>query len=337
MAGSRHRRATGFGGVVKATSTNLTLVKAALTTRTMARMREREQAFPDALRKAIRDSGLSLEGIARRLRTKGAVVSIGTLSHWQSGTTTPTRQESLRAISQLEELLGLAPDELRRLVRLPHLRGRATRESQMLPVASSYERGDRVREMLAEVDMSSDERLMRISQHDRLRIGRDRAKESLVVRQILRATHDGPDRFVIAFWQDTDDPAPEEVRALRGCSLGKTLADRTAHALVAELLFDRPLSRGETVVTEHEFLRVSPPPADDDDCYGRSFRYPIRECLIEVDFHPEALPASCQTVATPTGETDSPVRRDLPIDSTGGVHAVVAGFGPGVFQVDWAW
>lgn len=292
--------------------------------------------FAIALRSAIRDSGLSLEGVARRLGTKGVRLTAGTLSHWQSGRTSPGRRDSLRAVGHLEKVLGLPPDALGELIRQPHLRGRPPRESRMIPIAISYHRGARVRELLAEVDLSFDEQLMRISQHDRLRVGRDRAQESLVVRQVLRATHDGPDRFVIAFWQDADHPLPQ-LRAMRGCVIGKVVPDSAANVLVAELMFDRPLSRGETVVTEHEFVSVSSPPGDNTDWYGRSLRHQSRECLIEVDFHPGALPARCCETFAPVDDPERIIRRRLVIDSRGSVHAVATGVGPGTLQISWDW
>ncbi len=293
--------------------------------------------FADTLRVAIRESGLSLEGIVRRLGAKGSTISAGALSHWQSGRTSPARRDSLRAVGHLEEVLGIAPGTLRDLVKPAAVRGRPIRESRMAPVGRPAGHADRVRDLIAKVDMSSDDKLMRISQHDRLRVGADRAQESLVVRQILRAIQDGPDRFVIVFWIDDESWPLPELRALRGCTLGTVVTDETANAMVAELMFGRALSRGESVVTEHELTAVTPPPCGPDS-YGRKLRHPIRECLIEVDFPPDAPPSWCEEVFIPEGASeDEAVRRKLVADEAGRVHAIALGVGPGDFEIRWGW
>jgi hypothetical protein len=293
-------------------------------------------SYAAALRAAISASGLSLEGIARRLAVRGSKLTVGTLSHWQSGRTSPGRRDSLLAVSHLEEVLGLERGTLLDLVRPGYGRGRPVRESRMTPVGAPTGHAERVRTLMAQLDTSSDAKLIRISQHDRLRVARDRSQESLVVKQVLRATHDGPDRFVIVFWNDQVERVPQ-IRALRGCSVGRTVTDLPAKAILAELVFARPLVRGETVVTEHEFVGVTPPPAGTRDCYGRTLRHQVRECLIEVDFHPDARPVRCEEVFVPHHDAGVQSRRPLAIDDAGHAHAVAVGLGPGAFEVHWSW
>ena len=62
-----------------------------------------------ALRAAIRQSGLTLDGIQRRLAERGIPVAKSTLSYWQNGRRTPTGPESFRTIQALELVLGV-PD-----------------------------------------------------------------------------------------------------------------------------------------------------------------------------------------------------------------------------------
>ncbi|GAA4536868.1 transcriptional regulator [Amycolatopsis samaneae] len=78
--------------------------------------------FAEALRAAIRARGLGLERIRYRLRGKGTSLSLATLSHWQSGRCRPERSESLRALRNLEEILGVPAGSLIRLLGPP--RGR---------------------------------------------------------------------------------------------------------------------------------------------------------------------------------------------------------------------
>jgi hypothetical protein len=75
--------------------------------------------FAPALRAAIRARGLGLERIRYRLRGRGVSVSLATLSHWQSGRCQPERQESLRVLSHLEDVLGVPPGSLTQLLGTP--------------------------------------------------------------------------------------------------------------------------------------------------------------------------------------------------------------------------
>ena len=51
------------------------------------------------------------------------------------------------------------------------------------------------------------------------------------------------------------------------------------------MLFDRPLRKGETVITEHELVNSAPyPPATN---YERKFRLPVREFVLEICFDPD--------------------------------------------------
>ncbi|WP_020664554.1 transcriptional regulator [Amycolatopsis benzoatilytica] len=89
--------------------------------------------FAEALRAAIRARGLGLERIRYRLHGKGATVSLATLSHWQSGRCRPERAESLRALKNLEEVLGVPDGSLRRLLGPPRPRGPYHQPGQPLP------------------------------------------------------------------------------------------------------------------------------------------------------------------------------------------------------------
>ncbi|MER6759018.1 MULTISPECIES: transcriptional regulator [Amycolatopsis] len=88
--------------------------------------------FAEALRAAIRARGLGLERIRYRLRGRGTTVSLATLSHWQSGRCRPERPESLRALRNLEQILGVPDGSLRRLLGPPRPRGQFHQPGQQL-------------------------------------------------------------------------------------------------------------------------------------------------------------------------------------------------------------
>ncbi|KAA2261974.1 helix-turn-helix transcriptional regulator [Solihabitans fulvus] len=291
--------------------------------------------FPDALRAAIEAKGLSLQRIQQRLSAKGAPISIAALSYWQSGRRRPERQESLAALRHLEDVLDVPAGALGALLGPPRPRGRGYGPSAVLPIEALWHSNERLAELLAKVDTSSDALLSRISQHDRVEIAENGGHRSLRVRQVLRAERDGADRWVLVY-----DGAPRggplpQVRALRSARLGQVLADESSGVLVAELMFAVPLARGETVVMEYELAYPGPHYPTGDDSYCRRFRLPVREYVLEVRFDPAARPVRCQQFTSAPGERSPEFYRNLTVDAWGYAHAVALGFGPGVFGMRW--
>ncbi|MBV9844475.1 MAG: helix-turn-helix transcriptional regulator [Kutzneria sp.] len=293
--------------------------------------------FPDALRAAIKTSRLSLDRIQHRLGLRGITISVATLSYWQSGRRRPERPESLEALRHLEAVLGVPPGALTALLGPPRPRGRRSRPSRMLPMDALWTRRERLANLLSRVDTSSDSKLGRLSQHDRIEVAADGGQRSLWVRQVLRADQDGADRWVLVFDSESTPGTIPELGSLRNCRVGRTAVDSEASILVAELVFDRTLARGDTVVMEYQLTHPNPPYPASGDGYCRKFRLPVREYVVEVRFAPSRLPVRCQQYAVPAGEEGPSRRRNLALDPAGGVHAVALGFGPGMFGVRWDW
>ena len=291
-----------------------------------------ETEFAAALRSAIQARGLGLERIQERLRAEGVAVSLATLSYWQSGRSRPARRESLVTLACLEAVLEVPAGSLARLLGPPRRRGRWLAKVPDTPQIAAFwpEPGD-VEEAVSAVDTRWDDRLTRLSQHDRIRIGADGGEQGYQSRQVLRAEADGADRWVVILHLDEHDRPLPVVRALRNCRLGRTVRRPERGLLVAELLFDRPLRRGETVITEHEFENETPyPPATN---YERKFRFPVREYVLEIGFDPAAVPMRCEQISQLEGEPEAAV--DAPVDK-GSVHAVALNFGPGRFGFRWS-
>ncbi|MEV5967975.1 XRE family transcriptional regulator [Kribbella sp. NPDC051952] len=291
-----------------------------------------EPEFADVLRAAIQARGLGLERIRERLLANGVSVSLATLSYWQSGRSQPERRDSRAAVELLEAVLELPAGTLSASLGPPRRRGRWLSTVPNRPdVAAFWPRPDAVEAAVSEVDLRWDERLTRISQHDRVFIGPDRGERSYHSRQVLRAEADGPDRWVVIMHLDEHDRALPVIRPLRHCRLGRTVRRPADGLLVAELLFDRPLRKGETVITEHELVNVAPyPPATN---YERKFRLPVREFVLEICFDPARLPVTC-TAFSQLDDADE-VARTVDVDDE--VHGVVLNFGPGRYGFRWSW
>lgn len=293
--------------------------------------------FPEALRAAIKGSGLSLDRIQHRLQLRGVTISVATLSYWQSGRRRPERPESLDALRHLEAVLRVPPNALTALLGPPRPRGRRRRSGRQLAMDALWTSNEGLPSLLARVDTSFDGYLTRISQHDRCQVNTRRQLHSVRVSQVLRAEQDGVDRWVLVYdWEARTNAAPQ-ITTLRNCRLGRTAVDYDAHTLVAELLFDRSLATGETVIMEYEIVNPPSDRAPVADNYMRRLRLPVRDYVLEIQFHPDAQPIRCQQFSSPAEDVRLARRRNLSISPNGEVHAVALGVGPGVFGIEWDW
>lgn len=291
------------------------------------------ESFAEALRAAVEDRGIGLTRVHGRLRAAGISISLATLSYWQSGSRRPERPESLVALSALEQILEVPRGSLRGLLGPPRPRGRSFGKSvDVAEMSTWWTDREAVDDALAQVDTRWDNVLTRLSQHDLVRVGRDRDEVSCRYRQVLRAEEDGPDRWVhISQLDERERPLPE-IHPYRHCRLGRVVRRPDLGLLVAELLFDRPLARGETIITEYELANHAPGPLITN--YERKSRLPVRELALEVSFDSAALPLRCEQFTRLDGAYEV---RGVELDVSGSVHGVTLNFGPGCYGFRWHW
>ncbi|MEJ2852686.1 MULTISPECIES: XRE family transcriptional regulator [unclassified Saccharothrix] len=291
--------------------------------------------FAGALRAAIAARGLGLERIREHLEQHGVKVSLATLSYWQSGRSRPERRSSLAAIGLLEEVLALPPGHLENLLGPPRPRGRWLKRvpDEPVPISSLWADRESVEWAVRQVDTGWDDVLTRLSQHDFVTVGADRAERVIRSRHVLRAEADGADRWVVIAGTERPGTPLPLLRPVRHCAVGRTVGRRDAGVVCAELVFDRALRRGESIVIEHEL--VSRPPFGVTTAVGRKFRLPVREYVLEVAFDPAALPVSCEQYHRADGrpETAVPVR----VDASGSLLGVALDIGPGTYGFRWQW
>ncbi|OLB80217.1 MAG: hypothetical protein AUI14_07500 [Actinobacteria bacterium 13_2_20CM_2_71_6] len=291
--------------------------------------------FSDALRAAIQASGLSLNRIQYRLRERGLAVSSATLSYWQSGRRRPTRHESLLVVRTLEELLRQPVGSLEALLDPPGARRRLGPRVGAR-VEALWDDATAAAAVQAHLRSGWDTGLTRISAHDRYEVGPDRRVRRIWHRQVLRAERTGPDRWVLICREEAPEEPLPGVRALWHCRLGSVMVERAPRLLVAELLFDRVLARGETLVMEYE-LGYAGPGALARERYERKFRFPVREHVIEVSFDPAAIPVRCQQYSLPASTDGREQVRTLHVDASGYVHTVSIDVEPGRRGIRWDW
>ncbi|PWK86191.1 hypothetical protein C8D88_105234 [Lentzea atacamensis] len=268
--------------------------------------------FADALRVAIQVRGLSLERLQHRLKVRGTPISVTALSYWQSGRRRPERPESLMALAQLEDVLGLPEAALSRLLGPPRPRGRSRR-----------------RELSARTAWDGSG-LVLTAQHDRVDVAPCGGVRAVRSRQVLQATAAGVDRWILC--QETGSSQPA-LTAVRACRVGRVARERTNGVLVAELLFDEPISPGETAAIEYELIYPHPTV---EHTHFRRFAERVHDYVLEIKFPAESPPASCEQFASgPAGTEMYGGARPAPVDSWGYAHAAALDFGPGLYGMRW--
>ncbi len=296
-------------------------------------------AFAIELRAAIATSGLSLDRIQARLRARGVVVSVTALSYWQSGKRQPERQSSLSAVRTLEEILAVPAGSLLGLLPPPRPRGGAGKrhaggEPMSFPRQVLQPLLDKVGAPHA---LDRRPPLKMVGLHDLCEIAADGGQRAVTARAVFQATADGQDRWLLVYTQDDPAAGAPELHAVRNCRVGRAEIDEEHGLIVAELLFDQPINRGETHLIEYTLTNGGPPYPECRNTHYREFRRPVREYLLEVRFAPGTAPGRCWQYSRDgaDGADGALARRPLKLDGADGVHAVTFDFGPGVFGIDW--
>jgi hypothetical protein len=287
----------------------------------------RHGPFSRALRAAIAERGMSLDRLHRRLVAQGVTVSPATLSYWQRGKSLPKHDESMAAVRLLEQLLELPDGSLTQLLRSWAKTDFIDR--QLWPNVDS------LAAMLEGVDMSGADRLTRLSVHDHYEVDGEQRERAGWTRSVFRALDDGVDRLV-TIWRADDEGGPLPVLTkVRFCSLGKLLRDPESGFLAAELLFDRPLTTGETVVIEVATAYESEAPAARN--FDRRFGHPVGQYVLQVSFDPEALPRVCASYLRDAVDAPERDRRELWLGPSNSVHVVANNVTHGICGIDIDW
>ncbi|MEV5710319.1 hypothetical protein [Actinoallomurus sp. NPDC052274] len=289
----------------------------------------RSGPFDVALQAAIQARGLTLETLQRRLRERRVHVSLSSLSYWQRGRTRPGRADSLRAVRGLESILELPRNSLITLLKPPDNRPAGT----WSPPAGIFANHGAL-DLLDEIGDRTDGRITCLSLHDRYVLGPDRDLRSAQTRAVLQAQQPGVDRWLCVYHNE-HGVLPTYKEASR-CRFGRIRTDEAKAMVASELLFDRPLARGETYLIEYGFGFSPPGPPDTEE--GRGFRFPQHEYLLEIEFHPSTVPARCYRTWRPDGAARTAEETDLRLSSAHTVHVIEFGLQAGGYLgIGWEW
>ncbi|MEU4804888.1 hypothetical protein [Actinosynnema sp. NPDC023587] len=287
--------------------------------------------FGGALRAAIRSSGLTLQAVRARLARRGTHVSVAALSSWQSGTNRPERPGSLRAVTELEVLLGLPAGALITLLGPRRPRGRHTSghpRSDVLP------QPDAVADLVDQISPEKFDgiRLLYVEEH--VRVNPDRTLREVRTRSVAEAVRDGVSRcFAVNFADSADDLDLVRTEAVERCRLGRVRRDHDRRVVGAELLLERSYRSGE--VFSIEYRSIMGQPVFDRE-YFRAFTTPVALYVLQVSFDQAMLPVRCHRFEAPTC---SQPRADREIGLVDRSSAMVAAqdVKSGMYGVRWEW
>ena len=290
--------------------------------------------FSLALRLAVRESGLSLERLQFKLRERGTPVSKTALSYWQHGHNQPERAESLRAITVIEEILGLDAGALAALLGPPRPRGRwLVQKPGALRPDEAWARPDGLARALERMGSNLDafHQFAHLGLHLQLSVDAERKLESITHHLVARADVDGIDRKIVAVRSDAGTAEPLDITSTRGCRLGRQRQDAATGFTTFELLLDRPLRVGELAVLHYK-VRTDLP----DTLHNQRVQQSMRDFSMQVSFAQSALPARvCRSYRSSVSDSGSVT--DLSVGASHTAAFAVLDPAPGIHSLAWDW
>ncbi|MGW7436800.1 hypothetical protein [Streptomyces sp. NPDC054849] len=291
--------------------------------------------FHLALRAALAARGLPLHRVQHRLAAQGIKVGVTSLSYWQQGARRPQHAESLRAVTALERILELPDGALVRLLAVPEP-GSGPARPATRPYRALFSMGGTVERLLDGMDLPPDGGLHSVGHHERVRIGPAGEMRTRESQQIVRAHRDGVDRYLAVHHGDPGcDVSRMRVTAYENCRTGRVRCHPEAGVVVAELLFDARLRRGDTYVFGYGIEDGTGARSGE---YVRGFSYAGGQYMLQVRFDEAALPVRCRRFARTGPEAPRTGLADLtPSGRHRAVHLVEQAVRRGILGIAWDW
>lgn len=284
--------------------------------------------FAGALRDAINARPVTLSWLQRQLKARGNRVSMATLSYWRSGARRPEGPQSLAALADIEELLGLDDKALTRLLR-PNRTGPLG--PNQFPI-DQLELERAVMDVYAAMGTPYPDTSREVTTHSVTDVDAQGEVSFCSTRSIVQSTVGTI--TAIPFLEITPGvrTAAPAIEAVSGGRIAARYShpDGEVHGALFEL--DAPLAAPDTAMVEWSVAYPSGVPSSRDT--GHAVARQCRELLVWTRFHPDAVPDWCEEmVETPSGLTVTPLP---PIRGTS-VHQVRRAFGPGALQLRWGY
>lgn len=239
------------------------------------------QRFALILREEIRVSGYTLETLQRHLADRGVRVGRSTLSYWQNGERLPTGPTSLAVVRELEGVLGVASGTL-----LEAISDRpASRPLDDFDVVMT---GRRIEELIDEVGCAGKFAAAEVTAfQDFAQMGADGSLRQVLSIVTLRAVEEFDRYPAVHGGEPGGDPRLLRCEAVSGARVGRVRRDAAANVLVAEMVFDRVVQRGEHHIIRWCTYDGNTVPTLNAYLFWGSTRTMVS---LEMTFHPDCLP-----------------------------------------------
>jgi hypothetical protein len=286
-------------------------------------------AFAGALRDAINAKDVTLSWLQQQLKRRGNRVSIATLSYWRSGARRPEGVQSLAALADIEELLGLADGDLSR--QLPSTKRTGPLGPAQFPI-DQEDIEQAVKDAYAALGAAYPDTSREVTTHSVTDVDAHGNVSYCITRSVLQATSGTMTSTpFLELTPGLRTPAPI-FEAVSGGRISHRYShvSEEVHGVLFEL--DAPLTAPDTAMVEWSV--AYPPDYPPTRETGHGVARQCRELLVWVRFHPDALPDWCEErVSTPAGVTVTPVSPN----GGGSVHLVHRAFGPGAVELLWGY
>jgi transcriptional regulator with XRE-family HTH domain len=284
--------------------------------------------FPERLQHAVDASGLTLEGIQRRLAGQGHVVGRSTLSYWQNGRRLPTGASSIAAVAALEQILKTRPGALIEAL------------AQHPPTRRLHTDQQAVRDRIDRIIGRADDEQGRQPAHEvvgSLTAGRYGALGELVSMEMTIAIRALSDLQRVTFahgCEPGDDPNLVEYVMLSGGRIGRVTFDERDRVVLGEIIFDRQLRRGESHLYRYELRDAN---HQRTERYFKVLDMQSAFVAIELTFHPDCLPVQIEEFERLSAAGPDIVNRNRQLDSGGMVSLVRERARRGILGLQWSY
>ncbi|CRK61389.1 hypothetical protein [Alloactinosynnema sp. L-07] len=287
-----------------------------------------------ALSRAIDRSGMSLELLQRRLSAHDVRVSLSTLSYWRRGRTRPERPESLRAVSIIEQVLGMPNGYLISLLGPRKPRGRWASRSSAKPHELLWDGASALAPLLAELDQPAPGDLTFLSVREQHFVDRDGLDERTLVHVVVRSEVDWRRTCVVLHRAEPNDAALPRITAANGCAMGKARVHQPGGFVLSEILLDRVLRVGDTAAFSYEVKWFG---TERSSNFTRAMRQCAREYLLEVVFHPDAVPSACHQFRRESVRQPEIDHGELRLGAFHSVHLLTHDEKSAIVGIRWTW
>ncbi|WP_227468182.1 hypothetical protein [Microbacterium sp. YJN-G] len=270
---------------------------------------------------------MTLARLHARLAERGNPVSRATLSYWRSGARRPEGAQSLAAIADLEDMLGLDPGAL--IDRL----GPSLRTGPLGATSFPFDRElleERVKETFLAMGAAYPDPTREQTIHAVTDVGPDGQVVRRTTRIVIQATAGVVTE--IPFVEITaGTPSPPPVfQAIGGGRIARTHSheSREIHGFIFET--EHPITTPNSAMIEWSVTYPPGFPAGDGTGHGVAFQ--ARELLLWTRFDAAAVPDWCEEVEETTAGVVATPRH---LSGARSLHAVRRAFGPGALSIRW--